>query len=628
MEKKMQNEKKLISVSIGLAFLAYFFANMFFANALSDLKLDITQERLYTMSEGTESVLSDLREPISLELFYTRALGEASPAYADYYARVKNLLSEYVAKSNGMLRLSIKNPEPFSEVEDEAVAAGLTGATLNQTGDTGYFGLIGSNRVDGRESIAFLALQREQFLEYDLTKLIHNLNTPEKQSIGILSSVPVMGGPQQGSMGMQQTEKWTIMQQLEEFLKVEELDQEKSEIPDSVRLLMVIQPQGLSENALYAIDQYMLKGGNTLLFVDPHIENLPQRRPDNPEMALRLLNTLGVNMDMDKVAADIDSASRVAVPTDRGQTVAEYVVWLGLESSRFDAETVMMANLEKINMASAGFFSKDVNATTTFLPLIQTGPRAMEMERSKVMFRPDVMKILEEYQPGGKPLALAGRISGEIKSAFRDSNLSQKEGFLSKSSESLNVMLVADVDMLADRMWVNVQDFFGQRMLLPVADNGKFLINAAENLSGSNALIGLRGRGKSQRPFSLVEQIQSNAEMQFRSKEQQLLSKLGELQEKIDKARGGESENSSETMLGEQEEQIIDEASRELLRVRKQLRDVQHELRKDIDSLDRQIKIVNIALVPMLVILGALYYPGHRKRRIKARSISYKEEVA
>jgi len=320
--------------SLALAAVLLLSVNLAAGLGLRRAKLDLTQDHLFTISKGTRQVLQGIDEPISLKVYFSRQLGEAAPAYAKYFERVRTLIEQYRDIAGGKLQVAFLNPEPFSDAEDRAVAAGLTGARLNQEGDTGYFGLTGSNSTDNEANIAFFSTDRERFLEYDLTKLIWGLANPKKRIVGLVTSLPLDGGMAQ--MG-QRSQPWLIMDQIREFFEVKALAQDFSSVPKDVDVLMLVQPDGLTDAALFAIDQFALAGGRVLAFVDPVADSAKAGGPmmmlnDNKANPLdKLFKMWGVKFSKDMVAADIGHARRVQFGGAGGRqpVQTEYVAWLG-----------------------------------------------------------------------------------------------------------------------------------------------------------------------------------------------------------------------------------------------------------------------------------------------------------
>ncbi len=600
---------KLSVAGLVVAAILFLAVNVFANSALRGFQLDLTENRLFTLSQGTRAVLAGLDEPISLRLYFSSNLGEAAPRYQTYYGRVRDLLQHFAEISDGKLQLQLLNPEPFSDAEDRAVGDGLQGVPVTQAGDLGYFGLAGTNSTDGVAAIPFFNLDREPFLEYDLVKLIYGLARPDRPPLGVLiATVPGLGA--QGAMN--QPPNWMIVDQLREFFQVETLDGDLTAVPDHIRTLLVADLGGLNEGWLRAIDGFVQRGGRLLMFVDPLVESAGGGFGAPPAQSAdvnRLLSAWGLEMVDGKVAGDIDAARRVSSGAAQGNVVGNYVVWLSLLPTALDTGDPVMANIERLNLATAGILQPLENTGLQIKPLMFTGPRSMQIATERVRFMPDILGLLRDFKPENRSLVLAARISGEAKSAFAEPTAGEgsdgSAGEASVARKPINVIVVADIDMLYDRFWVETGNFFGQRVVVPQANNADFVINAAENLNEGDALIGLRGRGTSHRPFTLVEEIRTNAELRYRATEQALRDKLKGLEAQL-KGLRGQDVDAGEVVLTAEDKAAIERFRGEMLTVRKDLRDVQRALRLDIERLESQVKFLNIAAVPILLGLIAL----------------------
>ncbi len=567
--------------------------NLIASSALRDARLDLTKERLYTISEGTRKALRSIDEPIDVRVYFSKKLGEAAPSYGKMFERVRNLLDQYSGIARGKLQVTFLDPEPFSDAEDRAVAAGLKGIRLNQEGEMGYFGIVGTNSTDTESNLPFLATDRERFLEYDVTKLIVTLANQTKSGIGLIAGIPIEGSPGHPMLGRQPSPGILMLDHIREFFQVKTIAKDAKEIPSDIGVLMVVQPEGISADLAYAIDQFALSGGKVLAFVDPVSEM--GRQGGNPMMMMmqgppdlaefdKLLKAWGVAFDTGKVAGDISRARRVQFGSGPRSSVTEYVLWLGLDKRNLDERDVLTGGVERLNFASAGFLEKAPDATTQFAPIIKTTGDAMVIPAESVSMMPDAVTLLRNYKRGGKVLVVGARISGDAKTAFPDglpappapepkadadkdkaptadkgkndkgaaktdtkaADKKEPTPAAEKKAEAppapspkhvasgkINVVVVADTDFLNDQFWVEVREFLGQQVAIPNSHNGAFVLGALENLSGSDALISLRGRGISDRPFELVADLRRDAEQRFRNKEQELTARLRELQSKL-----------------------------------------------------------------------------------------------
>ncbi|WP_298721873.1 Gldg family protein [uncultured Ferrovibrio sp.] len=644
----MKTGSKAFLTGTGLiaAFAIFFAVNILSNQGLRNARVDLTEARLYTLSDGTRNVLKQIPEPITLRFFFSEKLASAAPQLRQYGLRVRELLERYAALADGKIRLEVIDPEPFTEAEDRAVQAGLQAANL--PGGQFYFGLVGSNTLDQQQTIPFFQAEKEQFLEYDLTKLIYGLSNPTKPVVGILGSLPLEYGPGGIMAAMRgQSQPYLILDQIKQFFEVKMLEASKpEEINDKLSVLILAHPKDLSPQAQYAIDQYVLKGGRLIVFADPYSETMAampnpmtgQPMPGGEQSSLLpdLFKAWGVEVEADKYVADLALAQRVQTGRSGPAAVVDYLPWLAISSEQMSRDDVVTAELTQINTASMGSIRRIDGASTTVTPLITSSNQAMLMDTADLKGDPNPQVLAEKFKPTGETYVLAARISGPAKTAFPDGAPApeKKEGEENKdaapavpageqvkeSSKPINVLLVADADLLDDRFWVRSQQMFGQNMYVPIAANADFLINAIDNMSGSGDLIGLRSRGRSQRPFEVIDNLRRQAEQQFLARQRQLEQKLEDTQKKLADLQSKTQEQSNALLTAEQQA-ALDTFRDELLQTRRELRGVQRELNRDIEGLQTLVKFINIGLMPLLAALVAIGLSIAWRRR-RARRVA------
>ncbi|MCI0401796.1 MAG: Gldg family protein [Gammaproteobacteria bacterium] len=626
------NRKLLTGTGLLLAAALFIAINILSNAILTTERLDLTDNKLFTLSNGTMNILQNLNEPINLRFYFSEKQLSGFPIMLNYGGRVRDMLEEYVTRSNGKLKLTVLDVEPFSEEEDQAVAYGLQSVPVNAAGDLAYFGLVGTNSTDDEAIISFFQPNKEPSLEYDLTKLIYDLSNPKKRVVAVLSALPLFGtNTEQINAPPRPGPPWAITSAMTEFFDVRNLGSQTREIDDDVDVLMVVHPKDIIDESRYAIDQYVLKGGKAIIFVDPLSEAddaqpdprnpmaLPERSSDLPI----LFNAWGLKLVEGKVAGDLDAAIRVQHIGPRGPQEVEYLPWIRMTSANFNASDFVTSELNVMNIGSAGILQQQEGTAIEFIRLIQTGERSTEMERDGVIFQRDPTVLLKSYKPESEKLTLAARISGKVKTAFPDGKPNKDDknikvedpDFVSESSQPINVIVVADTDLLSDRFWVQIQDFYGTRVPQPIANNGDFVINALENLAGSNDLISLRSRGKYARPFERVEEIRHVAEARFRDQEQALQAKLEETERKIRDLQEKQGADRSLILTPAQAEEL-EKFRQEQLKTRTELRAVQHDLQKNIEGLGTQLRFINIGLVPLLIgliAIGVWLFRTHRR---------------
>lgn len=584
-----------------------------------DLRLDLTERQLYTLSPGTREVLASLREPITLRLYYSRKLGRDVPQYATFAERVRDLIAEYVRAADGKLVLEEFDPIPFSDAEDRALAYGLQGVPIDQSGEQVYFGLAAINLTDDERTIPFFQPDRERFLEYDLTRLVYELSGTPKPVVGVMTALPMNGDIRAMQFGGRPSPPWASMTQLRQFFTVRDVAVDAKTIAPEIRTLWVVHPQNLSEATQFAIDQFVLRGGRLIVFVDPYCEAQAMRpdprggrASDTASRLDRLFAAWGVAYDPGLVVGDLRGAWRVrAGAADRMQAV-DYVAWFNAQGDGLDAQSPITGQLNQVTFAAAGSLRPAAGAGTSFEPLITSSTEAQEIPAAAVRDEPNPARILADFRPTGERYTLAARIGGPVRTAFPDAlpeGVEPPAERLLEAKEPVNIIVIADADVLEDRFWVRVQDFFGQPVATPFSDNGAFVTNATELLSGSSALIGLRSRGESSRPFTLVEGIRRDAEQSFREREQALQKTLEATERKLRELRSGapgQGGRASEAIITPEQRAAIDQARQTIAETRRELRQVQFDLRRDIDALRWRLQFWDVAAVPIAVMVLAL----------------------
>ena len=609
--KKIYNNK--ILQYCFLVFLFLFF-NIIMFKILVNKKIDLTTDKLYTVSENTKSIIKNLSEPINIKLFFSNSLSKELSQIRDYEKRVRELLMSYKKISNKNITIEIIDPRPFTDQEDLANVYGIQGLQLNEEGERFYFGAVFSNSVDDTTVIPFFELDREQFLEYDLTKTIYNLANTTKPNIGLISGLPLVGRVNNSQGNAQYERPFFIYQTLSEFFNVIDLSLEVSEIPQNVDQLLIVHPKNLSDATLYAIDQFVMTGKGVTIFTDPFSEfdnNLskPESEKDFSNSNLsRLFTSWGFDMKPGMVIGDIVNGRKVSLGPSNDQKIVTYVLWLAIQQNLLSNTDIITSNLDYIFLKSAGSIENlNTNSSLVIEPLISTSKESMLIERYKMQFRADPEQLLKDFQSQDKSYIIGARIKGEFNSAFSMDDIKKIELDTKQHINNIkdaNIILFADTDLLSDNTWISEQDLFGRNSITPIADNGRMVVNSIESMSGGRNLIGLRGRGSSNRPFLVIEDLQKKAELSFREKQISLQNELQGTEDKLKEIQSNQLD-SSESKTSEQNK-AIEEFQRKILSIRKQLRDVQRQLNADINRLENNIKVINIWTMPLIVIL--LYY--------------------
>ena len=598
--------------ALGLLAVLFLALTMLSGTLLTGARLDLTENKLYTLSDGTTNLLRSIEEPITLRFYFSDEASRDLPMVRNFARRVQELLAEMAARSDGMLEVERIDPQPFSEAEDEAARYGLEAVPISQGGDSLYLGMVGTNSLDGLEVLPFLSPAREAFLEYELARMIYILSQPDRPRVGLLSGLPIAGG-----MDMQtgqQRPAWAIHDQIREMFEVETIDPQDDSLPEAIDALVVVHPRDISTPLMRAIDRFVLDGGRLLAFVDPFAESDPGPPGGDPMAAMSapkssdlgpLFEAWGVEFDSGQFVADAGQALQVTV--QQGRAPVRHPGIIGVGPDRMNPDDVTTGELETVNLASAGHLQLSADSTLTLEPLLSSSDRSTLIDSERLRFLSDPSELTSEIGDDGQQYTLAGRLSGPAASAF--------SGDGEADGGEINVILVADVDLLADRYWVQRQRFFGTTLLEPFANNGDFVINAIDNLLGNADLISVRSRATSNRPFDLVDSLRREAEQNLRATEQRLEAELAETERRLTELQQARGDSDLSVLTTEQEREI-DRFMEQRLEIRRQLRQVRRDLDRDIDALGSRIKMINIGLVPALVIAFALAMAWRRRREM------------
>lgn len=621
-------------VLLAVLFLAVnLFSNIVFRSA----QVDLTQNKLFTLSQGTGNVLKKIDEPITLKFFFSERIANEYPQIRTYANRVRDLLQEVRDRSHGKVLLEVIDPEPYSGDEDLAMSLGLKGARTTE-GDIIYFGLVGTNLVDGIEQIPFFADERQQYLEYDVTRLIQNLSRPKKPVLGIVTNLPMdtgAGGLMEAMRG--KSKPFMIYEELRSRFEIDFLEQDFVKVPKDVDVLLIAHPRKLNEATLYAIDQFVMRGGRVLAFVDPHSEvSLTSGENGQPVQGYTeasdlapLLGQWGIRFDATHVVGDRKLAMRVQTGLDARRQTSDYVLWLTVPKGNLDGDDIVTANVDHLNLATAGSLSPVKGATTRFTPLLWSSEDAVLYDLGTIKSGPTPDDLLQGFKPTGTRYVIGARVSGPLKSGYeaepaapvsgdteRSDSRGKPDAHIAHTGSDANIIVVADSDLFDDRFWVQAQEYDGQRVAQPIADNAQFVLSAIDNLMGSDDLISLRARERADRPFVVVDNLRRAADRHFLAEQERLKAKITETEQRLTVLQTGDGQSAPSAHAQEEAAQF----RAELLSSRKALRDVQRDLRRDIDRLASGVRFVNVALMPILVAFIAIGIAVIRHRRRKARA--------
>ncbi len=583
---------------IALAVLLFFVFNAFNHLVFKDARLDLTEGQLYTLSEGSLNLVQGIEEPVQLYFFFSEAASRDLTPIRTYADRVESMLEEFALASNGMLLVERIDPAPFSEAEDEAAAFGLQAVPVSATGDALYFGLAGSDALDNVETIPFFQPDREMFLEYEISQLIDRLARPKREVVGLISTLPVTN--QVNPQTFQPEPGWQSILSLEDTVTLESIDVSAEEIPEGLAALVLIHPKSLSDQMKTALVRYLASGGKVIAFLDPLAEMdraaASPMMPSLPSGQASSLNwltrALGVQMREAEVLGDPQLALSVSTPSG---APTRHLAILGLGNAQLNSESIVTAQLDSLNFASAGFFDID-SPTVSVETLIESSEFANGIAASQLQFLQNPEDLMQSFSQGSEARPIAVRLSGPT---TLETGL---EGDAPVEVSNLDLILVSDTDVLSDRLWVQVQNFFGQQVATAFADNGSLLTNLVDYFTGSQDLISVRSRGRFTRPFEVVQSLRREAETQYLASAEQLQLELNETERQLADLES-QQESDGVLRLSDEQEAALVRFQDEKLRIRKALRDVRHRLDQDIDQLGGQLKLLNIIVLPILLTL-------------------------
>jgi len=587
------------------------------SHLLKGISFDLTENKIHTLSEGTLKIIRSIKEPVTLTLYYSETAARDLPQFRVYSQRVREMLESISEKSNGKINFRVIDPEPYSEAEDAAIAAGLQSIPLGNAGAGFYFGLVATGSNDKTLLMPFIDPGKEAFLEYDLAKLLGSLNEREQPVLAILSSL--LTGPSVNALTGQPSLGWVVDRRLSERYELRRLPPDTESIEKDVDVLMLIHPRNIPEPTLYAIDQFVLRGGHLLVFVDPNAES-DSANAYSPDGSVTtsasdlgpLFKAWGIDYDPRMVVLDSQNALQVGEADEVPQYHLEV---LGLSSDYFNGKDVVAADLEKLNFSSVGAINATEQSPLKLEPLVQSSTRSELMDSRAVKRAENTPEVLrEKFKPSGEAFVLAARFTGNLKSAFAEKSAA---GQIMASVSPAQIVVIADTDVLSDRMWVIEQNILGSTVFNDIANNGDFAVNLVDNLAGDSNLISLRTRTVSSRPFERLEKIQRSAELRFHDRQNKLQAELNALNLQLSQIQSRDPAASQASFTNAQKADIAKYQKRKA-GIRSELRQVQHQLNRDIEKLVNRLKLINIFLMPFLVAFCAMFI-GLR-RRLQRRS--------
>lgn len=601
---------------------------------------DFTEDHLYTLSQGTKNILKSLDAPVELRFYCSQGGSKAAQIFIRTYSKnVDDLLNEYAKHSEGKLKVKRYNPEPDSDAEDMAKADGIYGQTI-ETGDVIYLGLAISS-LDRTVPIPFLSPARERLMEYDISRAIAEISAPTKTKIGVVTDLPVFGMPMNPMMMQQQqqmnNQPWTFVTELKKEFDVVEISPAELETVDpEINTLMVIYPKNFSDKALYALDQFVLRGGRMMVYVDPVFAMDPNaRNAQNPMARMetsanmeKLFDAWGIKFDSTRVVVDRNYPTVIG----RGGQSEEFLSILSLTSEAFSTNNIAMLQVDSALMAFAGCFEGTPTEGLKKDVLIKSSEDAQLVDRLMAEMNSEIAK---SYQPAHKEYALSIMLSGKFKTAFPDGAPATEEvkdeksesetpapakaPQLKESTGEGAVILFGDTDMLHDGFSVRISNIFGQRIVSPINGNLVLAQNFAEQLAGNINLISMRSRATMNRPFTRIQQYKAKAEAEYQSQLMELENRLNEARRNISELQKAKTDGSQTYILSDEQRAELVKYRKSEAETQKTLKEVRKKLRKDINSLEDSLKWINIAAMPVVIILIGIIIAVIKRKRNAAR---------
>lgn len=637
----MKNQKNFTTYlfsSIGIAAMFLILAGLYVIFGTAKFRIDLTQEKVYTLSKGTKAIIKKLDTPVQIR-FYCTQNSSAMPVFLKTYAeRVDDLLNEYRKLSGGNIEIKKFDPQPDSDAEDSANLDGIEGQ-MSQTGEKIYLG-VAVSCLDAKVTLPYLTPERERLLEYDLSRAISQVVVTDKPVIGVMSALPVFGefNPMAMQMGRpNRSEPWVFLSELKRDFNVKQVEMTADKIDPDIKVLLVVYPREISDKAQYAIDQYILRGGKVIAYLDPlsvvdnraGSQNPMQRNLSSGASLDKLLKAWGIEFDKNKVVADMDFVSRI----NRGGRPESMPAVLSLNQLAIgDTNEIATSQIDSLVMAFAGVFTGTPADGLKRTVLLKTSENSQMVEKIMAEFSGE--GLAKDFVPSKKEMALAIRLTGKFKTAFpegapkdaekpgdekKEADKTQStEPSLKESQKDGVVVLVGDADMLYDQFCVQVGNFLGQRIVMPQNGNLNLLQNLVEQMAGDSNLILVRSRATMNRPFTVVKKMQAEAQESYRKTIQDLEKKLQEAQQRINDLQAKKDANQRFVLSKEQQDELR-KFRQEQANVNKELKNVRKNLRRDVESLENRLKWINIAGMPFMVTLGGIGLAMYKRKKTAAK---------
>jgi ABC-type uncharacterized transport system involved in gliding motility auxiliary subunit len=630
---KHKNIETILYSTAGVAIMFAVLLAFYVVTSAAKERIDLTSERAFTLSPGTKKILGKLDSRVTIRFYCTQG-GTTMPAALRTYAQhIEDLLAEYQQAGNGKIVVQKFDPQPDSDAEDSARLDGVDGqATAPFGGDKIYLGLVVS-MLDQKVAIPWLPPDQERLLEYDISRAIARVINPTPPLIGLMSALPVFGSepnPMMQRMGQAASEPWTFVSELKKSFTVREIPITASKIDDDIGVLLVVHPRDITETTQYAIDQFVLRGGKLLAFLDPHAyfdqkhDQMAQVLGESSGQSSlpTLLKAWGLDMDVNKVVADMTFAGH-------NPNGAPMPTVLQITKDGVNGDDVVTSQIDNLLLAFGGAFTGKPADGLKETVLIHSSPESQLVEGVTASIAAE--QITKDYKASGVDYAMAVRLTGKFKTAFPDgppkapkddkeeAKDQSKETQLKESKTDGVVILVADTDLLSDQVCVQVQNFMGYRMVRPINGNLNLMQSLVEQLSGDSDLISLRSRASLNRPFTRLKEMEAKAGRVFEDKLKELEEKKSETERKISALQAAKAGNDQKFILSPEQQIELANYQKTASDANRDLRTTQKKLRKETDSLEFWTKVVNIAAMPVLVAVTGIVLAIYKRERTAAQ---------
>lgn len=607
-------------------------------------RIDLTADKLFTLSAGTRAILAKLDSPVEIRLYATRGEGRTPSWVRTYALNVEDLLQEFKQAARGNIEIKKFDPQPDSEAEDLAQLDGIEAQMIPQTGEQFYLGLAVS--LDpAKVTLPILSPEREKLLEYDLARAIAQVFSTNKPVIGVMTPLPAFGMPMMNPMmrmpQQQGQEPWVVISELKRDFEVRQVSMDVEKIDDDVKVLLVIHPKEIKETAQYALDQFVLRGGKLIACLDAQCLVDSQRQnpmmgmamPGGPSNLEKLLKAWGYTFDGTKVVADMKYARRLRAPNGAAQVMPTY---LFVTAPGIDKQDILTGQVDELLLPAAGSFSGQPVEGLKETALLKSSDQSQLVDGMMAQF--SGQKIVDDFKPSGSIYKLALRLTGKFKTAYPEGKPKaeassedekkedkdkpktdeKKEESLKESKGDNVVIVMGDSDWLYDHFSVEVLNFFGQKVLRPRNGNLNLAQGMVEQMAGDQNLIAVRSRATQNRPFTKIAQMQAEAQGRFQEQIAKLQKEQEETQQRVNELQG-KKEPGQKFVLSKEQMEEIEKFRQKSAEARKKLRYVRRDLRSEVASLETRLKWINIAAMPVIVALAGIAIAYVRKQRTKAK---------